>query len=193
MNPLTEQFIEYLDTDKPFADMKIKFAERFACRLFAEAWRYRINEGHSTLFLDTARSLVNETIDEFCTAREIYRYSLRQYHIDELISEIAAYAVSNLRLKKLVNHWLREDRETLFRESFFTEPLEFISYEEPVINTFVYWLDYIDQMQVQGMKEYKDWFELKRKLIALLRITRATFQPGEAGYQATILSKADSQ
>ena len=180
MNELAKQFIEYLDKCEFATKYKIGFAEMFVASLFAESRNCRISEGHQKLFLNTARSLLNKNIDEACTARGMYRNTLNERHLNEAASEIAEYAATNHQVKKVVNAQLRAERKELFNANVFTDSFAEFSLEEPVTETFTYWLDFIDQMKVKGLNEYQAWYEVKRKLVVFLRIANATFQPGES-------------
>jgi hypothetical protein len=189
MDVLAKQFIGHLNECEFAAKFIIGFAEMFAARLFAESRCCRISDGHEKLFFNTAKSLFNKNIDEVCAARGIYFNTPNERYINEAANEIAEYAMNNRHVKDVINGQLRAERKGLFDESLFISSLGEISYEEPLIETFVYWLDFIDQMKVKGLREYKDWFEIKRKLAVFLRITRATFQPGEIACRVTILRK----
>lgn len=189
MNELTKQFIAHLNECEFATKYKIGFAEMFAASLFAEARNRRMSEGHDKLFLSTARSLLNKNIDEVCAARGMYRNTLNERHINEAASEIAGYATSNQQVKKVVNGQLRAERKELFNTSVFTDSFAEFSFEEPVTETFAYWLDFIDQMKVKGLNEYQTWYEVKRKLVVFLRIANATFQPGESARRVSVQTR----
>lgn len=186
MNELAKQFIEYLDKCEFSMKYKIGFAEMFVASLFAQARNCRIGEGHEKLFLNTARSLLNKNIDEACTARGMYRNTLNERHLNDAASEIAEYATSNQQVKEVANGQLRAERKELFNAEIFTNSFAEFSLEEPVTETFTYWLDFIDQMKVKGLNEYQAWYEVKRKLVVFLRIANATFQPGESARRVSI-------
>lgn len=186
MNELTNQFIAHLNECDFAKKYKIAFAEMFVASLFAESRNCRMGEGHDKLFLNTARSLLNKNIDEVCAASGMHRHLLSERHIDEAAKEISQFAASNQGVKNVVNAQLRAERKELFDESIFAASFGEISFEEPVTETFAYWLDFVEQMRVKEMKEYKVWYEVKRKLVVFLRIADATFQPGEVARRISL-------
>ena len=130
-----------------------------------------MHEGCEGLTNDAAQSLVadfREGFDEYRRERGISFY-WRDSDYEQLAQSIAEHAK---RTKPVIEQWMRESRSELFNEGLYKRYLS-SSYaiDEHPMQTFIYWLDYIEQMK--GLPGYRNWYELKRSLVNLIRVGNA--------------------
>ncbi|MGH8049081.1 MAG: hypothetical protein ACREPB_00300 [Arenimonas sp.] len=185
MNEQAKKFIDFINADSTLSKMIDKgkgvFEIAFVSRLFAESKKCRANENENNLLLNAARSLVEEhrkDFDGYCKrSSPRFHFDLRLQDCEKIASEIVALIDGSYYVKQLVMTWLYNCRDELFDEVIYKEHFEGFTIEEHPLQTFVYWLDYIENLK--GLSEYQNWFAIKRSLTNLLRVGNAIFRRSE--------------
>lgn len=178
-NEAIGQFEDYLNSVfVEFASVKGHALEALlAVKLYAESNKRRMNEGCEGLADDAAKSLVADFRDGFNEYRHARGISFYWRDSDyEQLAEGIAEQVK--RAKPVVEQWMRETRAELFNEDLYKRYLS-ASYaiDEHPMQTFIYWLDYIEQMK--GLPDYRNWLGLKRSLVNLIRVGSAALPRSE--------------
>lgn len=192
MNELAKQFIKYLREASIHSrigtanDLCAEYA--FIVELFSESKKRRMNEGEKDLILDAAAALIEEHREDFNAWRAAHvvgfchRFAARDCEIMAL--ELASHFTHNELVKRIAVQWLRDNRAELFNDSDFKTFLDEGVVEHHPMQTFVFWLDYIEGMK--GTTDYPKWLALKRNLTNLLRVGNAVLKRSEWQSVATL-------
>ena len=185
MNEQTKQLIEYLNTNSLFTKVldnyKFVFEYAFVIQLFSESRKCRMNEGEKKLMLNTALTLVEENYKDFIqylneNKRRVY-FQWRQNDCENIAQELVEYIKDDQNFKRIINKWLYNYRDEIFKEKYYKTDFKiFVAVEHPM-QTFVYWLDYIDNLK--NSADDQNCFNVKRHLTNLLRVGNATIRRSE--------------
>ena len=185
MNERASQFGAFIKDctilGKATAEYNGAFEAAFAVAIVSESRKRRMGEGCKNLAIDAARSMVEEYSEDFDKYRREqsprFYYQWQKYDFEYLASEIVAHMTDNKLFKRIVESLLRGGRKELFEEAGFRQYISGFVVEEHPMQTFVFWLDYIDGLK--GTAEYQSWIMLKRNLVNLTRIGTAVFSRSE--------------
>lgn len=186
MNELIQQFSKYLSEAAPAWRLLIgrngfRVEHAFVIALFSESKKRRMNEGTKGLILDAAAALIEEHRDDFSAWRAAHvvgfchRFAARDFEI--MAGELASNFERSELVKRIATQWLRDYRIELFKDSDFQTILGECVVEDHPMQTFVFWLDYIEGMK--GQADYPRWLTLKRNLMNLLRVGNAVLKRSE--------------
>ncbi len=155
MNEQTKQLIEFMKTNsfssRTHPDNPFVFEYAFMIAILSESGKCRMFEDEKGLMLNAARALVEDNREDFYiylneNNRRIY-FQLRQQDYENIVNELVEYIKNNQIFKRNINKWLYDCREEMSNEMHCkVYSANFVAEEHPM-QTFVYWLDYLDNFQ----------------------------------------------
>lgn len=178
---LVEQFEEFINEfhRNLFNDNWNEFEKFFIFSLFIESKKRRMNEGCEGLAMDAALSMLE-------TFREGFEKNKREFgtpfycHNQSykiVACEIADQLPQRVIVKLGIEKALYEFRKQLFDEPLYKQYLCEVVIEEHPMQTFVRWMDYIENLKSNA--EYPNWIWLKRNIVNLMRVGNAIFHRSE--------------
>ncbi len=157
------------------------FEYAFMRKIFDESKKCRMHEDDKGLMLNTARALVEDNREDFDkylneNTRRVY-FQLRQHDYENIAKELVEYIKDNYVFKRIIEEKLCNYRAEIFNEKYYKTDFTIFLVEEHPMQTFVYWLDCIDNSKNSG--DDLNCFNVKRQLTNLLRVGNATLRRSE--------------
>lgn len=188
MNEQTKLFEEFMNgsflgrTLAPVTRLHASIIEfLLSVKLFTESEKYPIGELKVDFLAGAARALVAEYKDEFAAFRNdrpyFYQWSAAEHEM--VVADLVSAAKTSAAFKRAVLWRLTEDRKLIFESPLYNKYVGKVQYEDHPLFSFIYWLDFIEGMKTRNVNEYRNWFELKRSLVSLVRAGNAVFERHE--------------